>query len=163
MTYHDDQRWVATVNPAVMALALELVADSSILERFWAKVDLRTIYTPDLTDECWIWTGALSSEGYGNFHLGKLEHRNVTIRAHRFSWFTRYPEPLHETLFLDHVEPVCRGRYCVNPMHLEPITNRENTLRAVGTGRHVQRINRSAHLLERDHREATRHHEMETA
>lgn len=65
---------------------------------------------------CWLWAGADNGGGYGKFR-GKY--------AHRVSYEMRngaIPEGLH----LDHL---CRVPCCVNPDHLEPVTNQENARR----------------------------------
>ena len=81
--------------------------------RFWSKVAK--------TDTCWLWTGGQNRNGYGVIHYYD-GHREV---AHRTSWRLagRYLDP---SLTLDHL---CRVRHCVNPDHLEQVTNRENVLR----------------------------------
>lgn len=83
--------------------------------RLWSKVDR--------TEGCWFWTGALSSDGYG--HL-KSEGGRVVV-AHRMS-YELLVGPIPEGLQLDHL---CRVRRCVNPEHLEPVTNRENVHRGM--------------------------------
>lgn len=73
-------------------------------------------------DACWIWTG-WGSDGYGRFMLG-----DGAVCAHRWSYeFLRAEIP--DDLQIDHL---CRNRRCVNPWHLEPVTQRENVLRGVG-------------------------------
>ncbi|WP_414630996.1 HNH endonuclease signature motif containing protein [Alcanivorax jadensis] len=47
------------------------------------------------------------------------------VKAHRFSYET-FESPIPEGMQLDHL---CRVRNCVNPRHLEPVTNRENVRR----------------------------------
>jgi hypothetical protein len=49
-------------------------------------------------------------------------------RAHRvaFEWLVG---PVPKGLVLDHL---CRNRGCVNPSHLEPVTQQVNTLRGAG-------------------------------
>jgi len=83
------------------------------LQSFWDKVEL----TPD----CWLWTGAKNTTGYAQFWDG-----DKTISAHRFA-YNIFNEPID--LPLDHL---CRVRHCVNPAHLEPVTNKENILRGIG-------------------------------
>jgi len=66
--------------------------------------------------ECWIWTGRINVDGYGT--LGsRYAHRVVYEEL-----VGEIPDGLH----LDHL---CRVRSCVRPLHLEPVTQRENTLR----------------------------------
>lgn len=75
------------------------------------------------TDTCWLWTAALHN-GYGSFYLPGAGTR----RAHRIA-YEALVGPIPEGLTLDHL---CRNRGCVNPAHLEPVTNKENILRGVG-------------------------------
>lgn len=71
---------------------------------------------------CWLWTARLNEHGYGNFWLlGKLS------LAHRAS-YELHVGPIPEGLTLDHL---CRVRRCVNPEHLEPVTQAENYQRGV--------------------------------
>lgn len=72
---------------------------------------------------CWIWTGALDGQGYGSTkHDGKL------TCAHRAIYETLVGE-IPPWLQCDHI---CRVRRCVNPVHIELVSQRENTLRGVG-------------------------------
>lgn len=144
-----EQRWVAVVNAELMLALVDIALnDERIAERFWAKVNRDVAGA----DDCWIWTGALSSEGYGNFSV-RIDGRERTVRAHRMAWFLTYPKPLEFGQYLDHyLAPagLCRGRYCVNPAHLEPVTKEVNDARATGaTSAYRQRAVRSLHLEER--------------
>lgn len=85
------------------------------LERFMAKVG-----EPDAATGCWPWLAAKSREGYGAFYL------NGRVSAHRVS-YELHVGPIPEGLTIDHL---CRNTSCVNPAHLEPVTNRENILRS---------------------------------
>src|SRR5438132_10157018 len=80
-----------------------------------AQLEHRIIPVPE--SGCWIWEGAWSKKGYGNVRYeGKVQ------AAHRvFYMLLRGPIP--EGLTLDHL---CRVRSCVNPDHLEIVTNRVN-------------------------------------
>lgn len=95
-----------------------------VLDRFWEKVEK--------TDNCWNWTGAHTGAGYGNFYIGD----KVLMGAHKFSYELvngKVPEPL----VLDHL---CRNRGCVNPAHLEVVTERENFYRGTGwSGRNIRK------------------------
>ena len=72
---------------------------------------------------CWEWQGCLNEKGYGLFF-----HDNY-YRAHRFSYEYYNNAIIPEGLTIDHL---CRNRKCVNPKHLEIVTNKENVLRGVG-------------------------------
>ncbi len=84
-------------------------------ERFWNFV----VYFDDI--DCWVWAGAKDSWGYGVF---QVEFKKP-IGAHRFA-YEMLVGPIPEGLTLDHL---CRGIDCVNPDHMEPVTNEENVRR----------------------------------
>lgn len=87
------------------------------LDLFWSKVNK--------SETCWLWTGFIGPAGYGKF--GGRTHFGTTL-VHRIAYIaTRGPVP--EGLVLDHL---CRVRHCVNPDHLEPVTNRVNSMRGFG-------------------------------
>ena len=52
-----------------------MMFDDKIAERFWSKVD----QSPE--DQCWPWTAARNSDGYGVFRVGDRFQR-----AHRVSY-----------------------------------------------------------------------------
>lgn len=78
-------------------------------------------------DGCWIWTGA-PSNGYGVAAFGD---RDFSVH---FIVYRILVGPVPEGLELDHL---CERRACCNPMHLEPVTCRENILRGKGSRRHA--------------------------
>ena len=66
---------------------------------------------------CWIWEKHLNHKGYGQLWNGKtmgLAHRMV---------YEIYKGKILKGLQIDHL---CRVRCCVNPDHLEPVTNKLN-------------------------------------
>jgi hypothetical protein len=72
------------------------------------------------SDGCWRWDAGFTPEGYGKFWLD-----GRTRLAHRLIYeLERGPIP--DGLVIDHL---CRNRGCVNPEHMEPVTNRANLLR----------------------------------
>jgi hypothetical protein len=84
------------------------------LDRFWAHVDK--------TATCWLWLLAPNGDGYGTVTI-----RGVQVRAHRLSYL-HARGPIPPGLVLDHL---CRVRNCVNPDHLEPVTNAQNLIRGI--------------------------------
>jgi hypothetical protein len=76
---------------------------------------------------CLPWLGYVGPDGYGRISIGG--RGSSPRRAHRVVWEIA-KGAIPEGLFLDHVYARgCRRRDCVNVDHLEPVTNRENTMR----------------------------------
>lgn len=87
--------------------------------RFWPNVK------KGADDECWPWLGGTTSSGYGVISVGG--HNGKRVRVHRYSYETLVG-PVPDGLVLDHL---CRNRVCVNPAHLEPVTQKVNLQRQV--------------------------------
>lgn len=82
-----------------------------------------------LTDTgCIEWIAGRNNKGYGTF----ASEGKRTVVAHRWSYEHRFG-PIAPGLVIDHL---CRNTSCVNPDHLEAVTQQENLLRAVGIGKH---------------------------
>jgi hypothetical protein len=96
----------------------------SPLDRFFLRVRQE--------GDCWLWTGQ-STHGYGTFSL-----LNRKFRAHRWI-YEQMRADIPPGLHLDHL---CRQTLCVNPWHLDPVTNRVNVLR--GTSLLAQQAARTA-------------------
>lgn len=97
-------------------------------ELFWAKVEK--------TETCWNWTAATRS-GYGIFRERRAKNVEVPWLAHRFA-YTEDRGEIPEGLVLDHL---CRNPRCVNPGHLEAVTQRENIIRGESPGARATRTN----------------------
>ncbi len=96
--------------------------------RFWAKVNKNgpiPAVRPEL-GPCWLWTAALWGGGYGAFSI-RIGGKSFPHNAHRLS-YGMLVGPIPHGLVLDHL---CRVRHCVNPAHLDPVTDRINILRGV--------------------------------
>ena len=85
---------------------------------------IATKIIPEPNSGCWLWTASLTTTGYGAIRWGKTmkkAHR-VIYELIKSELPSRYPSGL----VLDHL---CRVRSCVNPDHLEIVTQKENCQR----------------------------------
>ena len=98
----------------------EAIYTAAVLARYWAKVDK--------SGECWTWTAATTSFGYGVFHPVK----GRTIGAHRYSLSLKLGRELTPGAFACHT---CDNPGCVNPSHLYEGTPQSNVADAVSRGR----------------------------
>jgi len=74
-------------------------------------------------DDGGVWQAKPSRQGYGRISVA-----DCVQLAHRVS-YEAFVGPIPTGMVLDHL---CRQRMCVNPGHLEPVTNRENIRRGKG-------------------------------
>ena len=83
----------------------------------------------DDPDECWIWPGSRTSDGYGTINpMGQAD----TNLVHRLV-FEMFHGPIPQGKTLDHVwDRGCTSKACFNPRHLEVVSLRENILRGDG-------------------------------
>ena len=89
-------------------------------EREAVRRHLMACVTLDAGTGCWLWTAGKSA-GYGRLLVGR-----TTRYAHRVMYELTTGQPL-AGVFLDHL---CCTPACINPAHLEPVTNAENMRRA---------------------------------
>jgi len=84
--------------------------------------------------DCLVWTGVVNRYGYG-----VLWHEGKKWAAHRLA-YTAEHGPIPDGLQLDHLchtassdcpgGTTCKHRACVNPAHLEPVSNAVNSRRS---------------------------------
>ena len=101
------------------------------IERFLAKISISD-------SSCWNWTASKNHNGYGQININcKM------IRSHRFIFEYYYNVIINSTLEIDHL---CRNTSCVNPEHLEVVTNLENVQRGL-TGKINHHNSKKTHCL----------------
>lgn len=79
---------------------------------------------PEPNTGCWFWMGQKTMAGYGRLYVSSPSYG---VYAHRFS-YEQFKGPIPNGLVLDHL---CRVVHCVNPDHLEAVTDRVNIMRGV--------------------------------
>lgn len=93
-------------------------------DRFWPRVNK--------TDGCWLWTGPITKQGYGEgICLASMDGRR--IQSHRVAWILTHgaiPNGMH-------VLHKCDNPTCVNPSHLFLGTNQDNVDDKMNKGRFV--------------------------
>lgn len=87
-----------------------------LADRFWPKVEK--------TESCWLWRAAIKPNGYGYFRVSDTRMAFAHRVAHELT-----KGPIPDGQVIDHL---CRVHHCVNPDHLEAVTQRVNTLRGRG-------------------------------
>lgn len=123
------RRWTLNGDP----LALRVLP---FPQRFWDKVNKYgpvPLHRPAL-GKCWSWTAAIDRQSYGR----TVDVDGTTQLAHRVSYRLVIGEIPNATPHLDHL---CRNATCVNPDHLEPVTQAENN-RRIGLATHCGRGHR---------------------
>jgi|688.fasta_scaffold719347_2 hypothetical protein len=100
-----------------------IVTHESLHDRF-----LRQTKIPENKNECWIFEG--NGEGSGKSAkqgcgYGQIWFNNKKQMAHRYS-YEYYKEKIPAGIQIDHM---CRVKKCVNPAHLQLVTQDENMRR----------------------------------
>lgn len=77
-------------------------------------------------ESCWIWGKSKNNMGYGVMGSSRMKPR--TFLAHRVA-YQMFVGDIPKGLVLDHK---CKTPLCVNPTHLDPVTQKENMHRGNG-------------------------------
>lgn len=84
---------------------------------------LKILSRVDYGNECWNWQGYIHTDGYGRFRTGRKNWDEV---AHRLVYEVLVGD-IPDDMTLDHL---CLNKSCVNPQHLEVVTQSVNSQRA---------------------------------
>lgn len=96
----------------------EIISDNDISK---IKERLFNLSFPEPNTGCHIWCAATYNNGYGFIRIN-----NKSLSAHRVSYFVSKGE-IGDGLVVDHL---CNNIFCINPLHLEAKTHKENILRS---------------------------------
>lgn len=124
------QRWRNTGDPGPVNSTV--IPDME--ERFLSHVRKEPV-----PDGCWVWTGSVNRDSYGEFGNGQ----GKVVGSHRWA-YEHFEKPVPDGLELDHLCHTrerltcpggrkCRHRRCCNPAHLSPVTKLENAGRGVNS------------------------------
>lgn len=94
------------------------------------KPDRYDIVDTGYDTPCWIWKLTPTTNGYAQVRIN-----NKGLRAHRVAYEEKFG-PIPHGLVIDHL---CRQPMCVNPDHLEAVTQGENIRRGWKRTRHPER------------------------
>lgn len=75
--------------------------------------------------DCWQWRGPKNATGYGRWSRWNASRGGQTVLVHRIA-YTLLVGEIPPGLVIDHL---CRNTLCLNPDHLDPVTDRVNLLR----------------------------------
>lgn len=96
----------------------------SIVDKVLVQFEARIERVP--FSDCWIWTGAMTTNGYGSIWTGIK-----SAKAHRFA-YELFVGLIENNM---HVCHRCDVPLCVNPHHLFLGTDRDNLLDSINKGR----------------------------
>lgn len=96
-------------------------------------------------EDCWLWNGPITTEGYGKFFNGIKQ-----LSAHRVAYELYKNTIENKDIYVTHS---CQNRHCVNPDHLALI-NKEDAVRRTRTKKPKEKIvdnkKELAYLLENE-------------
>ena len=127
-----------SATPLLKGGSVPFIKQISLLERFEQK------YIPEPNSGCWLWTAGVNRLGYGTIGTGSRSDGSMKKSfAHRVS-YALYRREIPDGLTIDHL---CRVRCCVNPDHLDTVSQGVNNLR----GRSASSLNSAKTHCPRGH------------
>ena len=109
-----------------------------MLARFMAKVEMHE-------SGCWLWTGSMRQGGYGQFAVNRFPRP-----AHRVALWMFRGVQLGGDRVKAQADHLCRVRRCVNPEHLEMVSQVANTRRAHGLSDGTESTCGRGHVVDAD-------------
>lgn len=88
------------------------------------------------SDECWEWTGARVSKGYGNFTV-TVDGKQKSFTTHIVAWEIANGQKVPQGFVVRHK---CDNPPCVNPNHLELGTHKDNKRDQLDRGRFTPQL-----------------------
>lgn len=110
MTYRDSNR---------------LPVNRKLLTRLFSKIKVSSEHFYEGVP-CWEWQAFRDKDGYGKTGYQPIDGKRYTPGVHRLM-YQLFVEIIPFHLVTDHL---CRNRCCCNPVHIEPVTVKVNTLRS---------------------------------
>ena len=104
------KRWHKHGSPTDLRRLKHRPRSASLVDWFWSRVDK--------TGDCWHWTAATNTAGYGQIWDG-----TKLLYAHRLSYEMARGALAHGEV----VDHICHTQACVNPAHLQAVTQKQNT------------------------------------
>ena len=98
-----------------------MMPDLGTISRFYEKINFEGPTAEHMDSPCWLWTAVTVSNERGRRN-GQFKFEGRMVTAHRFA-YELIVGPIPAGLVLDHH---CATPLCVNPSHLEPVTNKVN-------------------------------------
>lgn len=107
-----------------------------LAERLWRRTDK--------SGDCWVWTGSIRDDGYGQ--IGRGGGAGGVVLTHRAAWeVTNGPIPAG--LYVCHS---CDNRSCIHPEHLFLGTHKDNMRDMFDKGRNRSGVHPGVILTEED-------------
>lgn len=102
------------------------IGDTIKLMAKYKSMKHRLLANIKLDGDCWTWTAKLNEKGYGFIGVWcEIKKHSLNKRAHRVS-YEEFKGKIPKGHVIDHK---CRNRACINPDHLESVTQKVNIKR----------------------------------